>query len=304
MSFKSKTRLFMAMGALGALGLAGCSGAGDEAPADGGQANEAGTQEAVPEIAELLPQEIKDAGVLRVGTAAAYPPMTFLDDEGGFTGLDPDLARAVGGVLGVEVKLENLPFDGILAGVLADRFDAAWSVMSVTQERMEQVDFVSYLEAGTQILVQAGNPAGLSDEKSLCGQDLAVVKGSSQDLKIVPELSATCEDEGLEPINKFVFPAQGESNQALVSGRVVGSLDDGSILAWQAKQAPDTFELHSLVVDPSPVGVALTKGDAELAEAIRAATQYLIDNGEYQELLETWSLGDGAIDTAEINPGV
>lgn len=290
------------LAAIALLVTAGCSSDASSEPATGTEATSASE---VAEIAALVPEDVREAGVLRVGTSAAYPPVSFLDDSGEFVGSDADLARAVGGVLGLKVEFENVPFDSVLAGILADRFDAAWSVMSVTNDRMEQVDFVSYLSTGTQALIFAGNPDNISDEESLCGLSLGVVKGSTQDIIAVPNLSAACEEAGLEPIDKVVYPGQAESNQALVAGRVSATMDVGTVLVWQEQQNPDVFEVHDgFMIDPAFQGAPVSKDKPELGVAIREATQHLIDNGEYLKILEQWNLEMGAIDEAVLNPEV
>ncbi len=49
-------------------------------------------------------------------------------------------------------------------------------------------------------------------------------------------------------------------------------------------------------------GIAIKKGDTELAKAVQAAMQHLMDDGTYMKILEAWGVESGAIKTAEINP--
>ena len=73
--------------------------------------------------------EIQAAGKLVVGTSADYPPYESIDADGNFVGFDMDLARAVGEKLGVEVEIQDMPFDTLIASVQEGKIDAIIAAM-------------------------------------------------------------------------------------------------------------------------------------------------------------------------------
>jgi len=87
-------------------------------------------------IAEQVPAKYRDAGTLSVASDASYPPMEFIKEgTNEIIGADPDLATALGQVMGVKLNLENVPFDSILAGIEADKYDLGMSSFTNTKER-------------------------------------------------------------------------------------------------------------------------------------------------------------------------
>ncbi|MGL4651767.1 MAG: transporter substrate-binding domain-containing protein, partial [Caldilineaceae bacterium] len=87
--------------------------------------------------------EIQRQGSLRVGTSADYPPFSFYDEEFRLTGFDPTLMREIGERLGLEVRLTDIPFDGLFDSLQVGQMDAAIGAISVTTEREQQVDFTN-----------------------------------------------------------------------------------------------------------------------------------------------------------------
>lgn len=86
-------------------------------------------------------ERIQEAGTLTVGASGDYPPFSFYDGQFRLTGFDPELARAVGEKLGVEVRLIDIPFEGLYDALDVGQIDVAVSAISVTPERERRVDF-------------------------------------------------------------------------------------------------------------------------------------------------------------------
>ena len=185
----------LAVGAAAALllGVAGC-GSDDDSNGDAGNGSTA-TAEKDETIASLVPAEIAEDGVLLVGTDASYAPSEFIDTDGTtIIGFDADLAEALGQVMGLDVELQNAPFDSLVEGVKTGKYDLSLSSFTINPERVEQVDMVSYFNAGTQWAAEAGNPAGV-DPDNACGLQIAVQKATVQ----VPDIEArsqACTDAG------------------------------------------------------------------------------------------------------------
>ena len=185
------TRFAVAL--LPALLLAGCSAAGSE--------NEAGQGprlEVDQELHEMLPDGVRERGSLRVGTDASYAPMSSYGEDGRtIVGVEPDLGKALGQVLGVKVVFQPVDFTAIIPGVQAGTLDLGMSAMTDTEQRAEHVDFVNYFSAGTSILVQRGNPAGITEINDLCGKVVAVEKGTTQ-VDLLDRSQANCGPEKID----------------------------------------------------------------------------------------------------------
>ena len=144
-------------------------------------------------LAAKLPEKIKSAGKIIVATDASYAPNEFYKDDGTtLQGMDIDMAKAIGKVLGVEVEVENASFDTIIPS-LGTRYDIGMSSFTDSLEREQVVDMVTYFQAGTSFLVQTGKNSDLSSLDALCGHSVGVEKGTTQ-LDDATAQSTTCTD--------------------------------------------------------------------------------------------------------------
>jgi polar amino acid transport system substrate-binding protein len=216
-----------------------------------------------------LPPALANKSEIVIAADASYPPNEFFaDDNKTIIGLDVDLGNALGQVLGKPVRFENAPFDSILPGLAAGKYDLGMSSFTDTKEREQTIDFVTYFTAGTSLMAKKGNPEGLNPD-ALCGKKVAVEKGTTQSDEDVPARSKTCTDAGKPAIQSLIFPDQGGANLALQSGRADGVLADSPVIAYQIKQSNGQFEQVGDPYATAPYGIAVPKGNG-LAEPLLA----------------------------------
>ncbi|WP_353828753.1 ABC transporter substrate-binding protein [Agromyces sp. SYSU T0242] len=299
-------------GLSGAVLLAGCSAAGTAAEPDEGAAVEvAGIEIGVDEAAaELLPADIAEAGTVKVATDAPYAPFEMFEEEGSdvLTGVDVDLGHAIGAKLGIDFEFEQQAFDGIIPALQAGNFDATISAMTSSVERMEVLTFIDYSASGTGILTSAGNPEGIEGFLDLCGQSVAVQAATSQVDLVNDVWQGECEAADLDPIELSEFPSDADAQLAITSGKAVASLLTKPSAGYVAKTTNDgaTFEVVEDADAPNGYdatlnGIGVLKANEDLAEAIRAALQSLIDDGTYEAILDQYGVTGIGIDEATIN---
>lgn len=253
---------------------------------------------------ELLPADIKEAGAITMAADLHYPPTSFLaQDNKTPIGYNVDIATLLGQKLGLEVEVKNVTWDNVIPGIAAGRYDFTATNMTPDPERLEVLDMVTYWEAGSSLIVETGNPLDLSlADDSICGKKLAVMTGSSQQQEYLPLISEDCEAAGQKPVEGVVLGNVEGALTQMVAGRLDGVFSDTSQLAWAAKQQPQAFELLSPQYQKEEgddiVALGLAK-DSPLTPALHAAMQSLMDSPAYQETLDRWGLGAGAIDTSE-----
>jgi ABC-type amino acid transport substrate-binding protein len=85
--------------------------------------------------------EVCEAGAIVLSTDPAYPPQSFLNDQGEYEGFDIDVAREIAERLGVEIEFTDPSFDAVVAGNWSGRWDVSVGSITVTEERMEVLDF-------------------------------------------------------------------------------------------------------------------------------------------------------------------
>ena len=253
-------------------------------------------------IAKMLPDYVTKDGKLTIGMDTSYAPAEFLAADGKTpVGFDVDIAKALAGVFGLEADPETANFDSIIPAVGA-KYDIGISSFTVTKERMEAVDFVTYFKAGSTFVVQKGNPNKV-DSSNLCGVKVAVQTGTTQEEE-VNKANEQCKADGKDAIDIQSSKLQTDVTTAVASGKADIFYADTPVAGYAIKQTGDTLEALGEDVGVTPEAVAVKKGDSKTAEAVQKAIQKLMDDGTYKKILDTWGVSSGAVDKAEINPSV
>jgi len=249
----------------------------------------------------LLPPLVRSRGVLLVGTDASYAPMeSFGPDGRTIIGVEPDLGVEIGRILGVRLQFVQTTFDKLRTDVTGGSLDLAISAMTDTPARAKTVDFVDYFSAGTSILVQRGNPAGVTDLTDLCGKAVVVENGTTQ----VDLLARTQKNCGNRPIIVKSYPTNSDALVQLRTGRVAAALSDfppAAFLVNDARTRPNYQLVSTVQYEPGLYGIVVAKSQPGLREAVQGACEELLRRGVYNDVLARWGVRDGAIPRISIN---
>ncbi|VEG25825.1 ABC transporter substrate-binding protein [Actinomyces howellii] len=294
-----------------ALALTGCTSASDiegNAAASGAASIPAYDTSAITtqeEIAALLPESVAGDGKLTVGASTDYPPAEFRNGQGTPVGYDVDLTKAIAAVLGLEAVTEHAEFDSIIPAV-GSTYDLGISSFTITAERMEAATMVSYINVGSQFNVPRGNPEGIdpSNPLNLCGLTIGVQTGTAQ-ADALDAYSADCVAAGKPAISSKSYTKNTDATNALAGNTLDAVFADATVAGYAQIQTNGGVEVVGEVIDAAPQGIVVAKGDDATAQAVQQAVQYLMDNGHWTAILETWSIDTSqALTTAEINPAV
>ncbi len=248
---------------------ADAAGTEDAADAESGADAEAG------EVSEALAD-----GVLTVGTNAEFPPFEYVDDNGEPDGFDVALIKAIGEKLGVEVEVENMEFESLVAAI-GSKIDVAIAGMTVTDERKESVDFSdAYYDAVQYVIVPEGSD--IASAADLAGKAIGVQLGTTGDF------IATDDVEGSEVsrYNKAV-----DAVNDLINGRVDCVIIDKnpalvfeSTFEGQVKAIPgEQFEFGV-----EEYAIAVPKGDAAMLSQVNKALEEIKADGTFDELVKQY----------------
>lgn len=150
----------------------------------------AGQQEA-----DDLLSQIKKEGKLRVSTDPAYPPQSFLDDDGQMKGFDIDVATEIAQRLGVEVQWETPAWDLLVAGSWQDRWDVSVGSMTITPERQEVLHFTrAYYFTPAAVAVHKDNTSINDVAADLDGKKVGVCGGCTYEFYLDKSLSIPGEE--------------------------------------------------------------------------------------------------------------
>ena len=266
-----------------------------------------GAIEPVAELADRVPADLREAGVLVIGSDTAYAPWEYLSEEDGQTpeGIDVDFAKAMGALLGLDVDFQTSAFDGILPA-LGSRYDIGVSAFSITNERMKVVNFVSYAEAGAGWIVAAGNPREF-DPADYCGATIAVQSGSIFETTLAAENEA-CVADGQDAIEMLPFTDQTEATTRVAAGGADATIAGEGTAGYSVTLSRDRLELLEVVqgdlAGSAPMGIAVPLEDSELAQLIADTVNHMMEQGIYEDVFEAWGVGMLGIEEAIVNPDV
>lgn len=219
------------------------------------------------------------AETLRIATEGAYPPFNQLEPDGTLAGFDVDIAKAICEDMQVTCEFIKQDWDGLIPGLLAEKFDLIAASMTITEERRQKVDFTNkYYQTPSQFSSVKGSGLDVTPE-GLQGKVIGVQRGTIH----------SCYIEKFYSQNDVkLYPSQLEAFNDLAAGRVDVVFSDTIGANEQLLKGADGAN-YELVGPPQEdagclgegVGLALRQGSDELRERLNAAIEHIRADGTY-----------------------
>lgn len=246
------------------------------------------------------------AGKFTVAIAGlSQPPLTvFADDNKTLLGSEADIARLVADSLGLALNIVPTSWEDWPLGVASGKYDAAISNITVTRERKTRFDFATYRKDSLGFYVKTSSPiTHLEKAEDIAGLRIIVGSGTNQEA-ILLAWNADNIKKGLKPFTPVYTKDDAAQTLALQSGRADAYFGPNVIGAWKAALTGRTRLVGS--VDggwPKAAHIAVTvKKGGGLVDAVQAALNGAIGNGDYDKVLNRWGEGVERIAKSEINP--
>ena len=237
------------------------------------------------------------AGTLTVGSDISYPPQEYFDPAGSTnaTGFDMDVAKAMAAQMGLKFTAVNTKFASIIPSLTAKKFDIIMSAMTISDERKQQVQFVPYFVAGESFVVAKGSSAHPTKLEDLCGQNVAVEKGTAEETEANDQNDAAKSGKcASNKIKLSSFDTDTEALTQLKKGTVAIHFTDSPVAGYELSK-DSTLAISGAVIETAPEGIAVRKDDSAMLTAIQKAFKAIEDDGTYDSLLSKWGLKDGDI---------
>ncbi|WP_449222215.1 ABC transporter substrate-binding protein [Tistrella mobilis] len=224
--------------------------------------------------------KIKDEGVMKIAMSGAYPPFNFVNDRNEVVGFDAAIGREIAKRIGVEGRIVTTAWDGILAGLLAKKYDTIVGSMTITPEREKVVDFVGpYYHAGRAVFVTEG-----SDVKTLAdlkGKTIGVTLGETH------EKWARTQDGW----SVRTYKGLPELLLELKAGRVQAIVNDNIPVRVAIKENGEKLrQLDTPDIEGGAVaiGIAIRKNNPDLHAAMQTALDGMMADGTYEKISMEW----------------
>lgn len=218
-----------------------------------------------------------EEGILHMATNAAFPPYEMTTDDGGFEGIDVEIATAIAEKLGYELVVDDMDFSSILTAVQGGKSDIAMAGLTVTEERKQNVDFTdSYAKGVQSIIVPEGSDIKSVDD--LEGKKIGTQEGTTGFIY--------CSDDyGDENVVAYTNGAMAV--EALKAGKVdCVVIDNNPAKAFVEKNEGLTI-LDTAYVEED-YAIAVSKDNPDLLEAVNAALVELIEDGTVQAIVDKY----------------
>jgi polar amino acid transport system substrate-binding protein len=229
--------------------------------------------------------KIKAAGVLKVGTETEFAPFDYID-AGAHVGLNVDLFQEIGKELGVKIEWVTLPWDGVLPGLEAGKFDMVAGPATITKARMEHYRFSPPIaEASVALLKRKGDTTVMKPE-DIAGKAVGAGKATSQ----FTQLKAFG-DTLPGKVDAREYVGFNEAYADLAAGRIVAVGNSLPNIEFVAKQRPDTFEVLLPSFGAKSYFGYIGRKDADYAglmDAVQAAMLKIKGDGRLAVIQEKW----------------
>jgi len=230
---------------------------------------------------------IKQRGTALVGTQADYPPFEFIEN-GKIVGYDKDLLDAVIAAWGVKLDQLDLPFAGLLTGLMQKKFDFVCTALLILPERAQKLAVTLPIASARVGFWKRKDNAKVKSIDDLTGLTVGAVVPPSG-----PTALMTAYNEGLAKSGKGAadikyFQGSTDLSLALLNAQVDVWVTTSLTMNAQMKKYPDKFELVGDFGEPLYYAWGTRPDDPSLRDAINVELRRLRDSGQMERLQQKW----------------
>ena len=217
----------------------------------------------------------EEKDTLVMATNAEFPPYEYYEGQD-IVGIDVDIANAIADELGMELKIEDMAFDSIIAAVTSGKADFGAAGMTVDPDREKEVNFTDTYAEATQVII-VNEDSTIAGPDDLVGKKIGVQLGTTGDMYV-----SDIEDATVERYNKGF-----EAVQALTQDKIDAVIIDGEPAKEFVAEAEGLKILDTPWVEEEyAIGVA--KGNTDLLDAINAVMEELKADGTFQSIVDKY----------------
>ena len=269
------------------LSLAACGGTDEETPdaaTDDTQTEEPAGETAGNAVStEYGDFTVVEAGKLHMSTNAAFPPYEMTTDDGGFEGIDVEVADAIAQKLGLELVVDDMAFNAALTAVQTGQSDIAMAGITVTPEREEVMDFTESYATGVQVvIVTEDSPIQTIDDLAN-----AEMIGCQADTTGYIYCSDTPENGGYGADHVTAYDTGAMAVMALLSGQIDAVVIDNEP-AQAFVEANEGLKILDTEFAVEDYAIGVQKGNTALLDVLNAVMDDLKADGTFQGIVDKY----------------
>jgi len=229
-------------------------------------------------------EKVIQSGELRIGTEAGYMPFEMTDKKGQVVGFDIDMCKEMAKAMGVKLTIVNTAWDGIIPGLLSNKYDLIASGMTVNQERNLKVNFATpYIVVGQTALINKKWADEIKTYKDL----------NNPKYTITSKLGTTGEQAAKRMFPKAQYKSFEMEDQAMLealNGKATATVYDlpmtSIFYAQRGKDADMKFLNEPFTYEP--LGWAINKGDPDFLNWLNNFLVQMKNDGRYDRIYNKW----------------
>lgn len=221
---------------------------------------------------------LREKGTISFAISGQYPPFNFVNENNELAGFDVDVCSEIADRMGLEPRPVSTAWDGIVAGLLAGKYDLICGSMAITDQRLDALDFSDpYYRSGAQLFVPEGS--SVDSVNALEGKKIGVTLGTTYEEWVRDNVS-----------NSKVRTYKGVPDMVLEvsSGRLDGFITDRIVGAMAIDEKGAPIKMAGPLLYEERMGIAAPKDTPELVEAINEALENMKADSTYREISMKW----------------
>lgn len=222
--------------------------------------------------------KVKETGKIRMAMSGQYPPFNFVDEQNRLTGFDVQIGQEIAKRIGIEAEPLSTAWDGIIAGLLANKYELICGSMAITEERLKSIDFSDpYYRSGAQLFVK--KDSSIKSVKDLEGKKVGVTLGTTYEKWV---------RENISKADVRTYKGVPDMILEIGTGRIEGFITDKIVGALAIKDKGASIDLAGELLYEEKMGIALRQNNPELKAAINKALAEMKNDGTYHKISMKW----------------
>lgn len=210
-------------------------------------------------------------------TNAEFPPYEF--KEGGqFAGIDVECARLIGSKLGYEVEILDIAFDSLIPTVMSGKADFAMAGMTVTEDRLKNIDFTHTYQTAVQTVVVPSS-SSIESIDDLSDKKIGVQTGTTGDIYCSGDFG----EDAIERYSKII-----DGFQAMKAGKIDACVVDDQVAKSIVASDGGSFKILDTAYANEEYAIAVKKGNTELLNKLNSVIDEIKANGELKKIIDKY----------------
>jgi polar amino acid transport system substrate-binding protein len=279
-------------------GLAGCATPETDGSSAMGKPARSAKPVAVDQsIRALVPAQFRDAGVIAGGANFQAPPFAMYEPDGKTpSGAMVKIVDEAAGIMGLKVTWSQMLIADIIPAMQAKKVYIGGSMMASNAGIIESTNIITTVANHQGILALPNKASQFDSLDGICGKNIGMGTSALATQQIVGKIGKICQSEGKPAPKKTLLSATAAITLATQSGKIDGGMIPAATVDYVAQNsggklvATKANETIAEKIDQGIEGFSISKDQPELAKAFQKAVQKMMDDGDYQAILQQFKI--------------